>query len=53
MVAATVLQSINPGREFTDMGFKAKLVELMVEQYPRLFLQPYGATPALESIEVA
>lgn len=28
------------------MGFKAKLVELMVEQQPRLFAKPFrGAAP--------
>lgn len=43
--AATVLRSRLPSREFSDMGFKAKLVELMVEQQPRLFAKPYRSPP--------
>lgn len=39
--AATILRSANPTREFSDMGPKAKLVELLVEHYPRLFGQPH------------
>ncbi|KAI5478305.1 signal transducer [Pseudohyphozyma bogoriensis] len=37
----TVLRSRHASREFSDMGFKAKLVEIMVEQHPRLFAKPY------------
>lgn len=35
------------------MGFKAKLVELMVEQYPKLFLRPYGSAPLSNGSDAA
>ncbi|KAM0756048.1 RhoGAP-domain-containing protein [Meredithblackwellia eburnea MCA 4105] len=41
----TVLRSRLASREFSDMGFKAKLVEIMVEHQPRLFAKSYTPPP--------
>ncbi|KAK4057102.1 Rho-type gtpase-activating protein [Microbotryomycetes sp. JL221] len=40
----TVLRSSVASREWSDMGPKAKLVEILVEHAPRLFKQPRRAT---------
>ncbi|KAH8917218.1 RhoGAP-domain-containing protein [Atractiella rhizophila] len=37
----TLLRSSNPAREFSDMGSKAKIVEVLVENAVQLFSQPY------------
>ena len=37
----TLLRSADPSREFSDMGHKAKVVELMVEHHPQLFSRAY------------
>ncbi|ORY54588.1 Rho GTPase activation protein [Leucosporidium creatinivorum] len=42
---ATVLRSSVASREWSDMGAKAKIVEILVEHTPRLWSKPYPPPP--------
>lgn len=43
--AATLMRSRDPSRELSDMGFKAKIVEMMVVHQPRLFSKAFASIP--------
>ncbi|WAR63765.1 hypothetical protein PtB15_17B366 [Puccinia triticina] len=42
----TLLRSANPNRQFSDMPFTAKIVELTVLNRPLLFRKPFGTNPS-------